>query len=185
MILYIHGFNSSSLSGKAQQLDTWLTQRGRRAEYVCPDLPHRPLEAIALLENLIAGRPAGSFKLVGSSLGGFYATWLAEKWGVKAALINPAVHANRLLSDAVGPQKNYSSGEEYEFTARHLAELDSLDLPRPTRLDQYLLLVETGDAVLDYRHAVEYYRGCQQIVREGGDHGYSRFLDDLPTILDF
>jgi len=185
MILYIHGFNSSSLSGKAQQLKAWLDQRGRHAEYACPDLPHRPLEAIARLEDLIAGQPADSVKLIGSSLGGFYATWLAEKWRVKAALINPAVHANLLLRDAIGPQKNYSSGEEYDFTPQHLAELDTLDLPSPTRIGHYLLLVETGDEVLDYRAAVDYYRGCEQIVHEGGDHGYTRFLDDLPTILDF
>ncbi|MCU0809734.1 MAG: esterase [Thiobacillaceae bacterium] len=185
MILYIHGFNSSSLSGKAQQLKAWLDQRGRHAEYACPDLPHRPLEAIARLEDLIAGQPADSVKLIGSSLGGFYATWLAEKWGVKAALINPAVHANLLLRDAIGPQKNYSSGEEYDFTPQHLAELDTLDLPRPNRPGHFLLLVETGDAVLDYRAAVDYYRGCEQIVHEGGDHGYTRFLDDLPTIVDF
>jgi predicted esterase YcpF (UPF0227 family) len=95
------------------------------------------------------------------------------------------VHANLLLRDAIGPQKNYSSGEEYDFTPQHLAELDTLDLPRPTRIGHYLLLVETGDEVLDYRAAVDYYRGCEQIVHEGGDHGYTRFLDDLPTILDF
>jgi predicted esterase YcpF (UPF0227 family) len=185
MILYIHGFNSSSLSGKAQQLKAWLDERGRGAEFACPDLPHRPLEAIAVLESLLAGQPADGVRLLGSSLGGFYATWLTEKWGVKSALINPAVHANRLLRDALGPQRNYSSGEEYEFTAQHLAELDALDLPRPTRLDRYLLLVETGDEVLDYRDAVGYYGGCRQIVREGGDHSYTRFADDLPTILDF
>lgn len=185
MIVYVHGFNSSSRSTKAQQLKTWLEARGVGDEFVCPDLPHRPLEAIALLEQLVATRPPDGVKLVGSSLGGFYATWLTEKLGVKSVLVNPAVHANRLLQDALGPQKNYSSGEEYDFTAEHLAELDRLDLPHPARIDRYLLLVERGDDVLDYRAAVDYYRGCRQIVHEGGDHSYTRFLDDLPTILDF
>lgn len=185
MILYIHGFNSSSLSTKAQQLRAWLEARGRGAEFACPDLPHRPHEAIAALETLVAGQAADDVKLIGSSLGGFYATWLTERFGVKSVLVNPAVHANHLLQDAVGPQKNYSSGEAYEFTAQHLAELDALDLPRPTRLDRYLLLVEAGDEVLDHHAAVDYYRGCRQLVHGGGDHSYTRFLDDLPTILDF
>lgn len=185
MILYIHGFNSSSRSGKAQQLRAWLAAQGREAEYRCPDLADRPQEAIRQLEALIAGQDASSVKLIGSSLGGFYATYLVEKHGVKAALVNPAVHANVLLRGALGPQKNYSSGEEYVFTPEHLRELDRLDLPAPRRLAHYLLLVEEGDEVLDYRQAVEYYAGCRQIVHAGGNHGYSRFLDDLPAIFSF
>ena len=185
MILYIHGFNSSSRSGKAQQLKAWLTERGRQHEYFCPDLAHRPLNAIRQIEALIGGQDAQSVKLIGSSLGGFYATYLVERHGVKAALINPAVHANALLKAALGPQNNYSSGEEYVFTPDHLRELDQLDLPRPSRLDNYLLLAEEGDEVLDYHEAVAYYAGCRQIVHPGGNHGYSRFLDDLPAILSF
>ena len=185
MILYIHGFNSSSRSSKAQQLKAWLAERGREAEYRCPDLAHRPAQAIRQLEALIAEHGGGDVKLLGSSLGGFYATYLAEKHGLKAALINPAVHANVLLKAALGPQRNYSSGEEYVFTPEHLHELDELDLPRPRRLDHYLLLVEAGDEVLDYREAFAYYAGCKQIVHPGGNHNYSRFLEDLPTILSF
>lgn len=185
MILYIHGFNSSSRSGKAQQLRSWLAARGREEEYRCPDLSPRPQEAIRQLADLVAGQDARGIKLVGSSLGGVYATWLVEKLDVKAALINPAVHANVLLKAALGPQRNYASGEEYIFTPDHLRELDELDLSAPRRLANYLLLVEEGDEVLDYRQAVTYYAGCRQIVHPGGNHGYSRFLDDLPAILSF
>ena len=185
MILYIHGFNSSSRSGKAQQLRGWLAARGREAEYRCPDLPHRPLEAVRQLEDLVAGHDVNDIKLIGSSLGGFYATHLVEKHGLKAALINPAVHANVLLKAALGPQKNYSGDEEYVFTPEHLRELDELDQPAPRRLANYLLLVEEGDEVLDYRQAVAYYAGCRQIVYPGGNHSYTRFLDDLPAILNF
>ena len=185
MMLYIHGFNSSSGSGKARQLRGWLAARGREEEYRCPDLSHRPREAIRQLEDLIAGHDVNDIKLIGSSLGGFYATHLVEKLGMKAALINPAVHANVLLKAALGPQKNHSSGEEYIFTPQHLRELDELDLPAPSRLANYLLLVEQGDEALDYRQAVAYYAGCRQIVHAGGNHGYSRFLDDLSAILSF
>ena len=185
MILYIHGFNSSSRSSKAQQLKAWLAERGREGEYRCPDLAHRPAQAIVQLEALLAEHKEEDVKLIGSSLGGFYATYLVERHGLKAALVNPAVHANVLLKAALGPQQNYSSGEEYFFTAEHLRELDELDLPRPRLLDHYLLLVETGDEVLDYREAVAYYAGCRQIVHPSGNHNYSRFLEDLPTILSF
>lgn len=185
MILYIHGFNSSSGSGKARELQAWLAASGRSAEFVCPDLPHRPAAAIALLSGLIAPIPREEVKLIGSSLGGFYATWLADQFDVKAALINPAVHVQESLTSALGPQKNYHTGEEYELTRQHLDELAALDQPAPLRPQNLLLLVETGDEVLDYRVAVNYYQNSRQIVVEGGDHGFQSFTQHIETILKF
>ncbi|NWG87528.1 MAG: esterase [Hydrogenophilaceae bacterium] len=185
MLIYIHGFNSSSQSGKARELQAYLAARGLADGYVCPDLPHRPAEAIALLERLIAAS-ATPVKLMGSSLGGFYASWLAEKHGLKAVQINPCVSCDEKLAAEVGRvQKNWHSGEAYEFTAQHLAELRALRVPAISRPERYLLLVETGDEVLDYREAVTYFQGARQIVLEGGDHGFSRFAEYIPTILEF
>ncbi len=185
MIIYIHGFNSSSGSGKARELDAWLAARGRGAEFACPDLPHRPAVAIALLSDLISTLPRPQVKLIGSSLGGFYATWLADRFDVKAALINPAVHVQNGLKNVLGPQKNYHTGEEYLFTQHHLDELAVLDKPVPLRPQNLLLLVETGDAVLDYRAAVNYYAASRQIVVPGGDHGFQSFPQYIETILEF
>jgi predicted esterase YcpF (UPF0227 family) len=98
--------------------------------------------------------------VVGSSLGGYYATWLAEKRGVSAVLVNPAVRPYELLRPALGVQKNLHTGKEYEFTERHLAELAALEVPAITRPERYLLMVETGDEVLDYTQAVARYRGA-------------------------
>ncbi len=185
MLIYIHGFNSSSQSGKARELQAWLAARGLAGDYRCPDLPHRPAEAIALLEGLIAqsSRPV---KLIGSSLGGFYATYLAERHGLKAVQINPCVGCDEKLAGEVGKaQKNWHSGETYTFTAQHLAELQALKVPAISRPERYLLLVETGDPVLDYREAVAYFAGARQVVLEGGDHGFSRFAEYIPTILEF
>jgi predicted esterase YcpF (UPF0227 family) len=185
MLLYIHGFNSSSQSGKAQELGAWLRARGMADAYLCPDLPDRPAEAIRLLEGLIAASPTAP-KLVGSSLGGFYAAWLAERHGLKAVHINPCVACHAKLADHVGKlEKNWHSGAEYTFSAAHLAELTALYLPDLGHPEQHLLLVETGDTVLDYREAVAYYQGARQIVLEGGDHGFSRFADYIPLILEF
>jgi predicted esterase YcpF (UPF0227 family) len=185
MLIYIHGFNSSSQSGKAREMAAWMAARGLAEAFACPDLPHRPAEAVALLEHLIA-QSRGPAKLVGSSMGGFYATWLSEKYGLKAVHINPCVACQEKLAAEEGKRhKNWHSGDEYDFTARHVAELDALKVERPSRPENHLLLAETGDAVLDYREAVAYFAGSRQIVLEGGDHGFSRFAEFIPTILEF
>jgi hypothetical protein len=185
MIVYLHGFNSSPASGKARELGAFMDGIGRAAEYDCPALPNSPRAAIALLESRLAGRPPHTVTLVGSSLGGFYATYLAEVHGYKAVLVNPAVHAHVLLRAALGPQTNWHTGEKWELTEAHLAELAALDRVSITRPERYLLLVQTGDEVLDYRAAVEYYRGARQIVERGGDHGFTGFDRHFSTILGF
>lgn len=185
MLIYIHGFNSSSQSGKARQMSEWLASRGLGEAWACPDLPDRPAAAIARLETLIA-LSRGPAKLIGSSLGGHYATWLAEKHDLKAVLVNPCVDCHDKLAEMVGKlQKNWHSGAEYLFTADHLAELRELEAVRVSRPERYLLLAETGDEVLDFREAVERYAGARQIVLEGGDHGFSRFEQYIPDILAF
>ncbi|MEW5787125.1 MAG: YqiA/YcfP family alpha/beta fold hydrolase [Pseudomonadota bacterium] len=185
MILYIHGFNSSAQSGKAREMAVWMAERGLGEAFACPDLPDSPTAAIRLLDGLLA-ESRGRAKLVGSSLGGFYATWLAEKHGLPAVLINPCVGCNVKLRDQVGTtQKNWHSGREWLFTAAHADELDALAVPAVTRPERYWLLAETGDAVLDYREAVDYYAGARQDVLEGGDHGFTRFQEYLPAILAF
>lgn len=184
MLIYIHGFNSSARSFKAGLLRERMVQLGLGADYACPDLAHRPRQAMAQLEALIAGSPRAATALVGSSLGGFYATWLAEKYRLKAVLVNPAVRPYELLHDYLGPQKNLYTGEEYELTEQHLAELRELEAPSITP-EHYLLMVQTGDEVLDYRQAVEKYRDARQIVIGGGDHAFGSFAAYLDTVLRF
>ena len=182
MLIYIHGFNSSPASAKAQLVKSRLEAMGRGAEFLAPALPRSPAQAASLLDAL-ASRHSGA-ALIGSSLGGYYATWLAEKHGTRAALLNPAVRPYELLGAHLGVQQNLYTGERYEFTARHVEELRALEVATitPTR---YLLVTATGDEVLDYRSAVARYRGCRQMVIEGGDHGLSAFADYVDTVLDF
>lgn len=185
MLIYIHGFNSSSQSGKAREMRDWMAARGLAEAFACPDLPSRPQAAIKLLESLIA-QSQGPAKLIGSSLGGFYAAYLAEKHGLKAVHINPCVGCHEKLAREVGNlQKNWHSGEEYVFSDAHAEDLQALRWPTITHPENHLLLVETGDEVLDYREAVNYFKGARQIVLEGGDHGFTRFTEYLPTILEF
>ena len=182
MLIYIHGFNSSPASAKARLLRERLQALGGGVEFSAPALPHRPAEAAAALDTLAARHPGAAF--VGSSLGGYYATWLAEKHGCRAVLVNPAIRPYELLRQALGRQQNLHTGAEYEFTERHLQELAALEVPAITRPQRYLLMVETGDEVLDYREAVARYRGCRQIVIQGGDHGFSDFADYIGVVLE-
>ena len=184
MLIYLHGFNSSPESHKATVLHEHLRQRGLAEYFLCPRLPHRPAAAVALVEANITRHPSRSITLIGSSLGGFYATYLAEKLGLKAILLNPAVNPHRDLTRYLGPQRNLYSGEAYELTDLHVRELAALWVDRIDP-ERYFLLVETGDEVLDYREAVARYAGTRQIVVEGGDHALKSFADQIPTILEF
>jgi len=154
----------------------YLQERG--LGYACPDLPPHPAEAIRVIEK----QPDACF--VGSSLGGFYATYMAEKHGARAVLINPAIDPHVGLRAYLGPQKNLHTGEPYELTEAHLQAWKDLYVPRITP-SRYLLLVETGDEVLDYRRAVERYAGARQIVIPGGDHSLQSFPGQLQRIVEF
>ena len=182
MLIYIHGFNSSPASSKAQLLKARLVALGRGGEFAAPALPHSPAQAAAMLDALAARNPGAA--LVGSSLGGYYATYLAEKHGLKAVLLNPAVRPYDLLKGHLGPQQNFHTGERYEFTARHVEELRALETAAITP-ERYLLIAATGDEVLDFRAAVARYRGSRQMVLKGGDHGLSDFADHVDTVLAF
>jgi predicted esterase YcpF (UPF0227 family) len=184
MIVYLHGFNSSPQSDKARQFRQYMEERGRAREFSCPRLPHRPDAAAAVIETELTRHSRDGIALVGSSLGGFYATWFAEKYGVRAVLINPAIDPHVGLRAFLGPQQPYHGGEGYDLTEEHLREWERLFVPK-VHPERYLLLVETGDEVLDYRVAVRKYRGAKQVVVQGGDHSLGSFPEHLPLILDF
>ena len=181
MIIYLHGFNSAPQSHKAQLLQRYMQSRGLGGEFACPALPAEPREAIRLAEGLPRGEGTC---YVGSSLGGFYATYLVETHGGKAVLLNPAIEPHAGLRDYLGPQKNLYTGEPYKLTAAHLEGWRDLYVAR-TSAGRYLLIVETGDEVLDYRQALERYAGAEQLVIQGGDHSLRSFPEHLPRILRF
>jgi uncharacterized protein len=185
MLLYIHGFNSSPASFKANVLKDSFARAGRSSEFLCPALPDRPVQAMALLEAMLPQHTLDTVTLVGSSLGGFYATYLTEKYGTRCVLLNPAIYPHDGLRDYLGPQKNLYTGEEYRLTEQHLDEMRALFVPQLTRLDRYLLITATGDEVIDYREGVSRYAGAEQIVIQGSDHGMSDFADHLDKLIAF
>ena len=185
MLIYLHGFNSSPASHKANLLRDYMAARGAADQFVCPTLPHWPKEAIAQVEKLIAQYLDQNITLIGSSLGGFYAIYLAEKYNLKAVLVNPAVKPAASLESYLGAQTNICTKEKYLFTREHIRQLGDLNVRTITHPERYLLLTQTGDEVVDYREAVKKMQGAQQIVIEGGDHGFQNFSSYLDTILSF
>ena len=153
--------------------------------YRVPELHHRPALAMDQVMAACNEVPVAALTLVGSSLGGFYATVAAERLGCRAALINPAVHPHTHFARYLGPQKNLYSGEEFVLTPEHVEELRAMDPPAITRPERYWLFVETGDEVLDYREAVAYYVGALHDVVRGGDHTLVSFPERIPDIVEW
>jgi uncharacterized protein len=182
-VVYLHGFNSSPLSLKACQFLEYCEQH--QIDGVVPPLSYDPNVAIKTAADCLT-HPTLADLVIGSSLGGYYATWLAERYGVKAVLINPAVLPHQMLGAGfLGPQKNHYSGETYEFTNAHVAALADLAVITLSKPSNVLLLAQTGDEVLDYRHAVRYYAGATQEISEGGNHSFEGFAEQLPRIMAF
>lgn len=189
-IIYIHGFNSSPDSQKAQLFSDYCAQHYAHVSVYIPALSYDPQQAMAQLEQLIKeGGDVGKDEvmlLVGSSLGGYYATYLAEKFCLKAALINPAVAPCRHLNNEfIGPHTNYYTGEDYELTMKHVDFLATLELAELAYPENFLVLLQTGDEVLDYRLALDYYQGAMLQVQEGGDHGFKNFAGVLAEVFQF
>ncbi|MFA5494529.1 MAG: YqiA/YcfP family alpha/beta fold hydrolase [Porticoccaceae bacterium] len=181
-LLYLHGFNSSPQSHKAVQTREWLARHHPDVAFECPLLSPYPEEAMATLEAIGAARVGADTLVAGSSMGGFYATWVSQTFACKGVLINPAVRPWRGREYLLGRQKNFHSGEEYLFEQRHIDafvrwEIDPLPVPQ-----NLWVLLQSGDEVLDYRHALDKYRDCRLTVEEGGDHAFQGFERFLPNI---
>lgn len=182
MILYIHGFNSSPQSLKAQQTADYLSKNFPQISLAAPQIPAYPIDAVNFLEAFYVKNQKLIKGIIGSSLGGYLASYFVEKYSVKSVLINPAVRPYELLSDYLGEQVNPYTKERYHLEPRHMDELMAIDTPCINRQTNYWLLQQQGDEVLDYRQAVAKYAGCRQTVEAGGDHsfqGYDRFLPDI------
>lgn len=184
MILYLHGFRSSPLSFKARLIGDRMAALGQAGKYQCPQLPASPQQAVALAEELMAANPA-DVTLVGSSLGGYYATWLAEKFGCRAVLLNPAVTPPRDLEKYVGVTTAYHSDAPFEFKREYIEELKALAVDRITRPQRYFLMAATGDEVLDWREMAAHYPDARHHIINGSDHGISEFAQYVDEVLAF
>jgi len=183
-LVYIHGFNSSPLSLKARQTADYFARAGLSDCLAVPELSHEPARAIDDLCSIIEGR-SQPVALIGSSLGGYYATWLAEHYNLRAALVNPAVNPVALWQSHLGLNHNYYSGRRYDITREHVEQLRKLDVPEPRHPENLLLLVQMGDETLDCRLAVDKYKSSASIIQAGGNHSFVNFDAMLPEIMRF
>lgn len=185
-LLYLHGFRSSPLSTKARQMAAYVAQHQPQVHFWCPQLPPSPREAMALLESGIADWPRDRMAVIGSSLGGFYATWIAHRSSCPSVLVNPAVHPERDLARHLGEQTTWQDpSARFFFKPEYLDELRALGLHGQPPAGPELLLVAQGDEVLDWREMVGRYPQAEQTVLAGGDHAFSAFPDHLGQIAAF
>jgi predicted esterase YcpF (UPF0227 family) len=186
-LVYLHGFNSAPQSVKGQLLARAAAALPKPPRFHLPQLHHRPERAMREVRDWIEREvpQRNGLTLIGSSLGGFYATHLAERYGARAVAINPAIVPHDDLRPFVGWQRNLYTGEEYEVTPGHFDDLAALAVERITQPERYFLLVRTGDELLDWRKAVAFYVGAYQYVAGGGDHGWTDFGGEVGSVLRF
>ena len=185
-LLYLHGFRSSPKSFKAERLRAWLQAQRPAVHWWCPQLPPSPAAVLRLIEEGTAGWPAQGSAVLGSSLGGFYATVVAERTGWPAVVMNPAVDPARDLAHYIGEQTAWHDpAQRFYFQPAFVDELRAMAPGALTRLERYFAVIAQGDELLDWREMSARYAGAVQRVLPGSDHALSDFDDHLPHLLRF
>ncbi|MDO6839979.1 YqiA/YcfP family alpha/beta fold hydrolase [Paraglaciecola chathamensis] len=182
VVIYLHGFLSSPQSVKAQQTKAFVEEHYPDLTFYIPQLDNHPKPAAKALDELIAQHPNAYFGFIGSSMGGYFSSYLLERYGGKAVLINPAVQPYNLLADYLGEHVNPYTKQKFSLDESHTRDLTSFDTKSLASPQNYWVLLQTADETLDYRQAEKKYMGAKLTIEEGGDHsfqGYERFLKDI------
>lgn len=184
-LLYLHGFLSGPESAKSQQLAAIFAELGQSERLFAPQLPAEPQAVMQLLTTWLAEQDLTQLVVMGSSLGGFFATVVAERYDLPAVLINPAVRPHQLAHHFLGTHRYYYSAQEVTVTPEMIEALAALE-PKSIHPQRYWLMLASGDETLDAQQALAYYRGCRRLdYVEGGDHSFSCFPQYLPAVLEF
>lgn len=185
-LLYLHGFRSSPQSAKAQYMRAWMQAYRPDVHWWCPQLPPSPKEALALVSEQLARWPVERMAVVGSSLGGFYATVIAEQTGCKAALLNPAINPARDLAGHIGELTSFHDpSDHFYFRPEYVTQLRVMTPRALTHPQRYFAVIAKGDEVLDWREMAARYPGSTLRLLEGGDHALSDFDQHMPALLAF
>ncbi len=184
-LLYLHGFRSSPESTKARLMAGWVRAHRPDLAWHCPQLPPSPHAAMAGVFDHLAAWPAAHTAVIGSSLGGFYATAVAERIGCPAVLLNPAVDPARDLAKYIGETTAWHSDERFYFRAEFIDELRALSVAALTHPQRYFAIIAKGDEVLDWREMSARYQGCHIELLERSDHAISDFAQHLPAVTGF
>ena len=188
LLVYLHGFRSSPNSSKAVMTGEAvraLSTPDNAYEWYCPQLLASPKESIDMVVKHIDQSKADRMVIIGSSLGGFYTNYLAEKYQCKGIALNPAVYAARELEPHVGMMTAYDSEEPFDFKAEYIDELRALQVNGITDSNRYFLIAAKGDGLLDWKEMSAFYPGAKQLILEGSDHGIADYGTHLPAVIDF
>jgi uncharacterized protein len=188
LLVYLHGFRSSPRSSKAVltgQAIANLSTSEHPIEWYCPQLVASPKASMDMVLQHIDSSKHDRLIVMGSSLGGYYANYLAEKYGCKAVALNPAVRAPKELAAHVGMLTSYDTNEPYDFRPEYIDELKNLQVESISNPSRYFLMAAKGDELLDWQEMVDFYKGAEQLVLEGSDHGISEYPEHLPKVLRF
>ncbi|QWE25836.1 YqiA/YcfP family alpha/beta fold hydrolase [Polynucleobacter sp. AP-Ainpum-60-G11] len=188
LLVYLHGFRSSPNSTKAVMTGEAvkaLSTSEHSYEWYCPQLLASPGQSVDMVVQHIDQSKADRIVIIGSSLGGFYTNYLAEKYQCKGIVLNPAVYAARELEPHVGMMTAYDSEEPFDFKAEYIDELRALQVERITDPKRYFLIAAKGDELLDWKEMVAFYPGSKQLILEGSDHGIADYATHLPAVIEF
>jgi uncharacterized protein len=185
-VLYLHGFRSSPQSFKARRMAEWLAQHRPAVHWWCPQLPPSPREGMDMVNAELARWPLEHMAVMGSSLGGFYATVVAERTGCRAVLLNPAINPARDLAGYIGDLTSFHNPDDhFYFRPEYVTQLRLMTPRAITQPERYLAVIAKGDEVLDWREMSARYAGTSMRLLDGGDHALSAFDEELPHILHF
>lgn len=188
LFVYLHGFKSSPLSTKAQLTKAAIEERiqaGESIAWYCPQLPPSPRQAIQMVKEHIERQTFITLSFMGSSLGGYYATYFGELFDSKVSLLNPAIEPARDLEKYIGEQKSWHQDEVFHFLPEYINELQEIYVEKITQANRYFLLAAKGDEVLDWREMVVKYPDAHQLILEGGDHAISDYPNHLNQLMQF
>lgn len=188
LFVYLHGFKSSPLSTKAQLTKAAIEERiqaGESIAWYCPQLPPSPRQAIQMVKEHIERQTFSTLSFMGSSLGGYYATYFGELFDSKVSLLNPAIEPARDLEKYIGEQKSWHQDEVFHFLPEYIDELQEIYVEKITQSERYFLLAAKGDEVLDWREMVAKYPDAHQLILEGGDHAISDYPNHLNQLMQF
>ena len=185
-LLYLHGFRSSPQSAKARLMAAHVAQHHPGVQFWGPQLPPSPRAAMDMLCAGVAGWPPERMAVVGSSLGGYYASWVAQQKRCASVLLNPAVNPARDLARYIGEQTQFHAPDEhFYFAPEFVDELHALDVRGEPPAAPQLAIIAKGDEVLDWREMVARYPQAKLQLLDGGDHGLSDFADHIAGIVQF
>ncbi len=183
-IAYIHGFLSGPNAVKANILQNYLKDK---SDFILlrPDFPDTPKEAFLYLDDYFKSYKEDEVALVGSSMGGFFATVLSSKYNFKASLINPCVHPQNYFEALIGDHVNECTNRKFTLTKDMLLVLKDLDSKINFDKNRINVYLQKGDEVLDYKIAKDFYKDCPMFIQDGGCHTFENFEKILDNIINF